>query len=73
MKIAQGQSYYIPAATLGITAYSPYQQYKIQIHKPPKDGAVLVVVKHYKTRKCNKVTLLLKVSTIEKHGIEVTC
>ena len=74
MILTKGEQFYMPADKLGIEQATPLQQYKVQIHKLPVKGSdtVLVVVKHFKTKKCNKVTLSIKKGTIINHGTKVT-
>lgn len=74
MTLTKGEQFYMPVDKLSIESASPHQYYKVQIHKlpHPKSDSIIVVVKHYVTRKCNKVTLVLKKSTVINHGIKVT-
>ena len=69
--IQLGEIYYLPASTLGITTDMPKQMFKVQIHKVLDDTDVIVLVKHYQTKKCDKITLKLTISSIVTHGSRV--
>ena len=70
--ISKGQLWYIPHNVLGIEGCE-WQMYKVQIFIICSDNTnVLVEVKHYKTKKCNKVHVKLSKKVITEKGILYT-
>lgn len=69
IEIGIGDLWYIKGSFLGIES-SPLQYYKVQIFMKKKDE-YLVEVKHYETKKCNKVHLLVSEKVIKKEGIKL--
>ena len=67
--ISKGQLWYLPHNVLGIQG-TPNQMYKVQIFIICKDNInVVVEVKHYKTKECNKVHIKIGKEVLTKKGI----
>lgn len=67
--ISKGQLWYLPCDVLGIEG-SSNQMYKVQIFIICNNNIdIIVEVKHYKTKECNKVHLKIKKEVINKKGV----
>lgn len=70
--VQKGELYYVPASVLGLPSVSPSQEYKVQIHQVMSDGNVLLLVKHFETKECNKVTVKVALTAIQTYGFKVS-
>ena len=68
--ISKGDLFYLPASVLAIKATTK-QEFKVQIHHVVSKDDFIVLVKHYRTKKCNKVTVKLTRKAIES-GFKVS-
>lgn len=69
-EIQMGQLYYMPVTTLGLPQNISTQYYKVQIITIISSTEVLVMIKHHKTKECNKVVVKVSLEIIKNLGIK---
>lgn len=72
LSILKGDLFYLPASVLSITGAGVKQVFKVQIHHVTDLDKFIVLVKHWRTKKCNKVTVELSRKAIEVNGFKVS-
>jgi hypothetical protein len=71
LSILRGDQFYLPAGVLGIRDVSPKQVFKISVHKISGPDKFIVIIHHYRTKECDKVTIELTRTAIENHAYKL--
>lgn len=67
MQVRKGDKFWLPKHIV-LGGRKTHQMYKVQVTRKLTKKKVMIVMHHYETRKCDKVTLAIRKKEIRKHG-----